>query len=442
MVTVSRGGGGSGRAPFHSGLVYAKSFKVPSGTGTRNLLDGVLLKALKRPGARFHKQQQQQFSTKTRRQKATLATEAARDSPNLWLRIHGIMNQPRTIPIPRWVSPRHYTTTLSEGFGHSSFLLVAIAYAVDDFLQLRILAIAGSTAMLAFTYFHPHGRVLWLPFKWNALFIAINSYRIGSVYLDKWRADQMSDEMRRLHDNHFYVMDTADFARLVRLSETETFRAGEYLVTQGQHNQYVRLIFSGKLNILRDEQLTYQLHEGNFISEAGLHAGLMLRGKVESCCDVVANSDDVKVLRWNRTDLMDLLENDQITRRALKAVLSWDIVSKLKSQRVLLSKGLIDDPARWTQKLREQTEKRYAAILHNMLLYPKYLKERREELHKYREIHHIEDKSHEYALKEVGWTLEEFEAGTKEGQVERMLDDQTDTGLKWFSKHLYKRGLD
>ena len=104
--------------------------------------------------------------------------------------LRDVLLKPRTIPVPRWVSPQHFTATLSEFFGHSSFILVAISYAVDDFLNLRIIAVAGSSVMLLFTYFHPHGRVLWLPFKWNLLFILINSYRIGKVFLDRYLRDQ------------------------------------------------------------------------------------------------------------------------------------------------------------------------------------------------------------------------------------------------------------
>jgi hypothetical protein len=79
--------------------------------------------------------------------------------------INYVLNQPRVVPVPRWISPQRHTFTWSECFGHASFFLVAVSYAVDDFLQLRLIAIAGSAAMLIFTYFHPHGRVLWLPFK-------------------------------------------------------------------------------------------------------------------------------------------------------------------------------------------------------------------------------------------------------------------------------------
>jgi hypothetical protein len=181
----------------------------------------------------------------------------------------------------------------------------------------------------------------------------------------------------------------------------------------------------------------------NFISELGLHAGLLLRGKIDSCCTIIANSDqEVSLLRWNRTELVHLLEIDRDILRTLKAVLSWDIVSKLKSQRFMVTSGLVVDAQKWTQLRREQSSHRYAGILHNMLSHPQYLKQRKEELYNYRQIHHIDDKEHEKALAEVGWTLAEFEAGTKEGHVEEVEEEvKVAYGLKWYMQELYLRLL-
>jgi hypothetical protein len=126
----------------------------------------------------------------------------------------------------------------------------------------------------------------------------------------------------------------------------------------------------------------------------------------------------------------------------MKAVMSWDIVSKLKSQRLLLASGEIssNDAEEWTKKRREQTVHRYKAILHNMLAHPNYLNKRKEELHKYRDIHHIDNSQHQLALKEMGWTLSEFETGRKEGQVdEDLLETQEVHGWKWYAHDIYLR---
>lgn len=84
---------------------------------------------------------------------ADAQTKAADPFTSWFQALDSFLRKSRTIPIPRWITPRHYTITASEVMGHSSFLLVAMSYAVDDFLMLRCIAVAGSTAMLFFTYF-------------------------------------------------------------------------------------------------------------------------------------------------------------------------------------------------------------------------------------------------------------------------------------------------
>jgi len=324
------------------------------------------------------------------------------------------------------------TIRYSECFGHGSFLLVAISYALDDFLQLRLVAIAGSTAMLVFAYFHPHGRVLWLPFRWNCVFVALNSWRVANVLLDRYRSGQLSADLEGIYDHHFYVLEKANFARLVRLGTLETYQKGDKVLEQGQDNRWVRLVVSGDLEVDRDGQVTYYLQEGQFLSEMGLHAGLGLRGSVTSCCGVTAASPTVTLVAWDRTELMHLLDLHTSIERALKAVLSWDIVSKLKSQRVLLASGHVHDAETWTIKRREQSLARYEAILRNMLAHPRYLNARKERLAKYREIHRVSEEDHSNALAKIGWTEPEFESGIKEGQLDEDVLERERLGFRWW----------
>jgi len=327
--------------------------------------------------------------------------------------------KPRTLPIPRWITPKHYQFTASEFFGHASFVLVAVSYSFDDFMLLRVIAVAGSASMLVFTFFHPHGRVLWLPFKWNLLFIAINSYRIGLVLWQSYAAENLlPEELVELRKRSFYLMDPVDFYRLVRLAEIKEYKAGDLVIAQGEGVRYVRMVLSGELRVLRDGKLTYLLEPANFMSEAGIHAGLLLPGKIESCCSIVANgggrdgnSNVTRVLCWDRTDLVHMMEVNEGARRSIKAILSWDIVRKLKAQRLLLTKHIIHDPEEWTERRHQQSTHRYAAILHALLQQPKLLERYRKEVMGYRMIHHIDDEEHADALAECGWTVEEYEAG-------------------------------
>ncbi len=177
-------------------------------------------------------QNQQQIRTLLSEATQSMHPQESRLNP-LIQSLTNTLLKPRSIPlIPRWISPQHYSFNLSECFGHSSFILVALSYYSDDFLQLRLMAVLGSTSMLVFTYFHPHGRILWLPLKWNLLFIAINSYRIGKVLLDRWKAEKMDPGLKKFREDHLYVMDGVDFLKLVKIAKEEVFEEGDVVLLQ------------------------------------------------------------------------------------------------------------------------------------------------------------------------------------------------------------------
>ncbi|KAL7452545.1 hypothetical protein ACHAWC_007683 [Mediolabrus comicus] len=353
--------------------------------------------------------------------------------------LNATLLKPRSLPLPRYISPQHYSFTLSECAGHASFILVAASYATEDFLQLRIMAVAGSSAMLFFSYFHPHGRVLWLPLKWNLLFIAINSYRIGRVLFKRYMADQLSDELKEFRQEHLSVVDAVDFYKLIRIAKEQVFHEGELVMIQGSTNPFVHMVIEGELEVLRDGTLTYVLEKGNFVSEAGLHSGLLLGGAMEACGSIVvgppfdptgnnnvltSRRNKVRLLTWDRTELVQLLETDKGLRNSLKAALSWDIVRKLKTQRHMLVEGRVKDATAWTKKREDQGISRYASILQNMLrLPPEEVQAMSQTLNTYRLIHHIEDVDHERALAKCGWTKEEFRLGRQEKKEFEEEDD-------------------
>jgi CRP-like cAMP-binding protein len=354
--------------------------------------------------------------------------------------LHDFLMRPHTISIPRWISPRHYTITYTEVLGHLSFVLVAVSYYSDSFLELRIMAVAGSSCMLFFTYFHPHGRVLWLPFQWNLLFTAINLYRIGAVYVDRFLAERLPQQLIELRNRHFYLMDPTDFALLANHAKFEAFREGDILIAQGEDNPHVRLVLNGRFKVFRDGEFTYLLEEANFVSEVALHAGLFLPGDVESCCTVVADASTT-VMTWERDELIGLMRQNAGLRRSLKAIFSWDLVRKLKTQRMLLAAGKIEDPEEWTRLRNEQTKHRYMAILQNFLSHG-LIEKRRKELDKYRLIHCISEETHAWALERCGWTLGEFERGYREQDIDTSHQDSVFQRLQLQGRRWYSRMFD
>ena len=112
---------------------------------------------------------------------------------------------------------------------------------IIDVVLIIIFFYPGSTSMLFFTYFHPHGRVLWLPLKWNVLFIAINSYRIGKVYFERYKAQELSDELKVFREEHLPIVDMVDYYKLVKIGKEEVFEEGDLVVQQVRHYTRLRL---------------------------------------------------------------------------------------------------------------------------------------------------------------------------------------------------------
>jgi len=341
--------------------------------------------------------------------------------------VRSVLLESRTLSIPRWISPRPFTFNFSELFGHGSFILVAISYAMDDHLMLRVTAVAGSTSMLFFTYFHPHGRVLWLPFRWNVMFIALNVYRIGSYLLENHMAELMDESMLSLREKHMTLMEKTDFRKLISIARVESFDADDdVIVRQGETNHYVRMIVEGDVDVFRDGVKTYALTDGNFITEAGMHAGLEIVHGVTSCATIkpAAHHDSsgkrkqVRCLRWNRTELQELCRKDKTLYRSLQFCMSWDIVRKLKAQRKFLITHEVEDPELWTIKRTEQSDSRYESLLHNILEHNGHLDNHRDEIARYRSIHQIDDEHHDRARRNCGWTQEEYVLGHKENEVD------------------------
>ena len=83
----------------------------------------------------------------------------------------------------------------SEAFGHAAFMLAGTAFLEPDILYLRAISIVAGGATLVFTYFHPIGKPLMLPFVWNCLFMAINSGHIYHIISEQREAERLPSAM-------------------------------------------------------------------------------------------------------------------------------------------------------------------------------------------------------------------------------------------------------
>lgn len=102
-------------------------------------------------------------------------------------------------------------------------VLLAGSYGFSDIWHLRSMAIAAGVAMLGFNYYHPNGKPsvlpsisvliaspimhclcrLWLPFKWNLLFILTNSLHLLYLLSEEKKAEHMPMVLQHIYEEVF-----------------------------------------------------------------------------------------------------------------------------------------------------------------------------------------------------------------------------------------------
>lgn len=97
-------------------------------------------------------------------------------------------------------TPVTVSTNLSNIAGHSSFIMLALAYMESDVLMLRVCSAGGIVLSMLFQYYR--AQKLWIPISWNALFLLINGGMIALLLSERREAARLegdSDEAAVFH---------------------------------------------------------------------------------------------------------------------------------------------------------------------------------------------------------------------------------------------------
>jgi len=130
-----------------------------------------------------------------------------------------------------------------EFYGHNPF----VAFAVQDVLLLRILFVAGSIPALGFYYYLTP--FLWSAIGWTCLYMAIHSYWIVRIYLER-RPVVLALEEKKLYELAFSKLDPRKFLTLVSIGKWKNRETGEYLFQKGEEVLKVCIHISGKVRVI------------------------------------------------------------------------------------------------------------------------------------------------------------------------------------------------
>ena len=157
--------------------------------------------------------------------------------------------------------------------GHAAFILTGLSFASPSELSLRLLATSSCTFACLFNYYHPVGTTLWLPLRWNALYLALNAYYAAILLSEKF-VTLRADEERMYQASFAHSMSPADFRRLAALGrECTVGSVEEEVITKGRANETLVLLLEGTGVIVLEHGVRIERHAGLFGEVSFLHGG-------------------------------------------------------------------------------------------------------------------------------------------------------------------------
>jgi len=290
-------------------------------------------------------------------------------------------------------------TSISELFGHSAFLTLALSFSFQDILSLRLCSLLSGISMAVFNFYHPNGKPLYLPLRWNLLFIFVNTYMIILILVNLWKSQKLGRYEMKMFEQNFDLtgMNLVDFRKLCLAGELTKMKKGDFLTEQGTLCHHVRLIISGNAIFVIDGHPGSTAGPGNFVSELGLQAGIRFPHQVSTASTTVT-SDELICYSWRRGALIDLLESDQGIGAIFQTAISADLVRKLSAD---LGETVM-------------THRDFKMVVQMVVQWEQPTRHRINMVDRYRKIHNISDEELEETLEELGWTVKKFygEIGT------------------------------
>lgn len=240
-----------------------------------------------------------------------------------------------------------YNIMTKERFGSSSIahmcchlasFCTVSAYLNTDILALRIFAVSGTLFITAFQYYRP--QPLWLPMKWNALFLSVNLYMIAILLKEQYAADNLPREMNDLYAKGEFEergFSKVQFMKFFELGVKQVFE-DEHITLEGKNMDKLYYIVSGDATVLcsRNKQKLGTVESNQIIGEmAFLHYYENAKKdnnyhSTNASANVVANSV-VRVWEWDYAELANLLKDDRDLSNAFISYCSHDLRSKLLS---------------------------------------------------------------------------------------------------------------
>lgn len=214
--------------------------------------------------------------------------------------------------------------------GHAAYALLGCSYLTQDVLSLRALAVGSLVLTSAFQYFRP--QPLWLPLRWNAVFIVINAAWIESIARERWLAHRLTDEEAELRRAVFADVPLIPFRRLLQAGSWTTVQDGERLCTEGEPVTRMFVITAGVASVCKDKCRFAYVGPGQMVGEIAMQQRLLGQQQPASATVTARGEGGLRAFVWDARKLESILQQDKVTSSAFAASVTTNVARKLVDQ--------------------------------------------------------------------------------------------------------------
>jgi CRP-like cAMP-binding protein len=156
--------------------------------------------------------------------------------------------------------------SLSDLAGHSSFVFLAISYLETDFMQLRMFAVSGVALSIVFQYYRE--KPLWIPIRWNSVFLLINVMMILLLLKEENDANNIPPEKKAMFESFEKKgMKPVEFLQLITAAKRMEVKKGDTVVSEKLKNTRVYFVKSGQLSVMKNGSKIRTIERNQFTGE-------------------------------------------------------------------------------------------------------------------------------------------------------------------------------
>lgn len=146
-------------------------------------------------------------------------------------------------------------------------------------------------------------------------------------YVNKVLGYNLSQRDLEMKKMIFDFMENADFKTLINAAKWEKATKDTYLIEDNTSLDKLILIYEGRANVFKGDEIIAELEPGNFAGEMSFMTGMKTNADV-----IVAK--EIEYIFWERSTILDLMEKSETLEMGLYAVLNKDLITKLKNQNI------------------------------------------------------------------------------------------------------------